>query len=176
MKVSDQSRASRFIETVRTEFLEPGKPLPRFVVLHLPDDTAAAPRPDDGYDYEASYVADNDYALGRVVEFLSQSPWWKEMAVFVTETGAENGADHVDSHRTLLLGAGPWFRTDYVSHTNSSAPALLATIYKLFGLPPLNLYDAAASDLLDMFGTVPDFTPYDAMPEDMRLFDPERVK
>ena len=68
------------------------------------------------------------------------------------------------------------FRSDYVSHTNASFPALLATIYKLLGLPPLNLYDATAGDLLDMFGTVPDFAPYEVKPEDSRLFDPQRVK
>ena len=175
-QVSDQSRASHFIDAVRRDYLEPGKPLPRFLEIHLPNDTTGPPRPDDGFPYRASYVADNDYALGRIVEFLSASPWWKEMAVFVTETGADGGADHVDSHRTLLLGAGPWFRSDYVSHTNASFPALLATIYKLLGLPPLNLYDATAGDLLDMFGTVPDFAPYEVKPEDSRLFDPQRVK
>ena len=160
-----------------TTTFEPGKPLPRFLEVHLPNDTAAVPHPDDGYDYEASYVADNDYALGRVLEFLSHSPWWKEMAVFITESGAEYGADHVDSHRIkLLLGAGPWFRTDYVSHNNSSFPALLATFYKLLGLPPLNLYDATAGDLLDMFGNVADLTPYEVKAEDSRLFDPQRVK
>jgi sugar lactone lactonase YvrE len=175
-QISDQARASQFIDAVRTDYLEPGKPLPRFLEIHLPNDTTGPPRPDDGFPYPASYVADNDYALGRIVEFLSRSPWWKEMAVFVTETAADGGADHIDSHRTLLLGAGPWFRTDYVSHTNASFPALLATIYKLLDVPPLNLYDATAGDLLDMFGSQPDYTPYELQPEDSRLFDPQRVK
>ncbi len=173
--ISDQSRASHFIETVRRDYLAPGKPLPQFVEIHLPNDTTGSPS-GDGFDYPASYVADNDYALGRILEFLSNSPWWKEMAVFVTEAGAEDGADHIDSHRTLLLGAGPWFRSNYVSHTNASFPALLSTIFKLLDLPPLNLYDATADDLLDMFGNVPDFAPYEVKPEDSRLFDPQKVK
>ncbi len=153
---SDQSRATHVIETLRHDYLEPGKLPPQFIEIHLPNDTTAPPD-DDGFDYQASYVADNDYALGRVLDFLSHTPWWKEMAVFATESGSEDGADHIDSHRTLLLGAGPWFRPDYVSHTNSSFPALLSTIYKLLHLPPLNLYDATAGDLLDMFGTAPNF-------------------
>src|SRR5262249_44464444 len=132
--------------------------------------------PENGYPYSASYVADNDYALGRVVEFLSKSQWWKEMAIFVTETGAEGGADHVDSHRTVLLGIGPWFRSDYVSHHNASSPALLKTIFRLLGVPPRNLYDATAGDLADMFGAVPDFAPYDAKLEDARLFEANKVK
>jgi DNA-binding beta-propeller fold protein YncE len=174
-EASDQSRASRFIEELQRDYLAPGKPLPPLLEIHLPNDTTSQPR-DGSFDYRASYVADNDYALGRILDFLSHSPWWKEMAVFVTETGAGDGGDHIDSHRTILLGAGPWFRSDYVSHTNASSPALLATIYKLFNLPPLNLYDAVAGDLSDMFREVADFTPYDVQHEDSRLFDPEKLK
>jgi hypothetical protein len=175
-QISDQVRANRFIDEVRRDYLEPGKPLPQFLMIHLPNDTAGPPHPEKGFNYEASYVADNDYALGRILEFLSKTPWWKEMAVFTTESGADGGADHIDSHRTLLLGAGPWFRSDYVSHSNTSFPALLATIYKLLGLPPLNLYDATAGDLMDMFGSAPDFAPYEVRAEDNRLFDPEKVQ
>jgi DNA-binding beta-propeller fold protein YncE len=173
---SDQQRASRFIAAISQDYVEPRKPLPRFLLLNLPNDAGGPVRPEEGFAYEAAYVADNDYALGRVVGFLSGTPWWNEMAIFVTESGAEGGADHVDSHRTLLLGVGPWFRSNYVSHTNSSAPALLRTIFRLFDLPPMSLYDATAGNLLDMFGKVPDFSPYEVQPEDSRLFDPLQVK
>jgi hypothetical protein len=175
VQISDQRRADQFIAAVRKEYLEAGKPLPRLLMVSLPNDTTGLPS-GNGHRYEASYVADNDYALGRIVEFLSGTPWWKEMAIFATETGAEGGADHIDSHRTVLLAAGPWFRTNYVSHTNGSAPALLRTIFKLLDVPPMNLYDATAGDLMDMFGVVPDFAPYAVMPEDSRLFDPGKVK
>ena len=174
--IPDQRRADEFIAMVRKEYLEAGKPLPRFVILRLPNDSTGAPADEGGYPYEASYVADNDYALGRVVSFLSRTPWWKEMAVFVTESGAEGGADHVDSHRTLLLGIGPWFRSNYVSHTNGSAPALLKTIFKLLDVPLMSLYDATAGDLMDLFGVVPDFAGYEVKAEDARLFDPGKVK
>ena len=174
--IPDQRRADEFIAAIRKDYLEAGKPLPRFLWVTLPGDATAVARPDDGYPYEASHVADNDLALGRIVEFLSRTPWWKEMALFAIDTGAEGGADHVDSHRTVLLGAGPWFRSNYVSHTNSSVPALLRTIFRLFDVPPINLYDATAGDLMDMFGAVPDFTAYDVKPEDSRLFDPAKLK
>ena len=172
---TDQLRADHFIDAVRRDYLDGGKPFPALVELHLPDDTTAEPR-EGLFDYRASYVAENDYALGRIIEFLSHSPWWKDMAVFVTETGPGEGGDHIDSHRTLLLGAGPWFRSNYVCHNNASFPALLATIYRLLHLPSVNLYDAVAGDLLSMFGQNPDPAPYDVLPEDGRLFDPQKLK
>jgi hypothetical protein len=97
------------------------------------------------------------------------------MAVFVTEAGAQ-GRDHIDSHRTVMIAAGPYIKHGYVSHTNSSFPGLLKTVFRLLGLPPLNLFDATASDLSDMFTATPDFTPYDLQPEDARLFDPANAR
>jgi DNA-binding beta-propeller fold protein YncE len=176
IRVSDQQRADQFIDAIRKDYVEPDKPLPRFLFIRLANDAGGPPRPAEGYTYEASYVADNDYALGRIVEFLSGTPWWRHMAVFCTEAGAEGGADHVDSHRTLLLGVGPWFRHNYVSHTNTSAPGLLRTVFRLLDIPPMNLYDATAGDLLDMFGPVPDEAPFHALTGDSRLYDPAPAK
>ncbi|HEY3836790.1 MAG TPA: bifunctional YncE family protein/alkaline phosphatase family protein, partial [Bryobacteraceae bacterium] len=138
--LSDRQRADQFIAALTHDYLDTAKSLPPFILLNLPGDTTGLDRGEGAYPYEASYIAENDHALGRIVEFLSKSPWWKETAIFITETAADGGADHIDSHRTLLLGAGPWFRTNYVSHTNASAPALLSTIFKLFGIPPMTLY------------------------------------
>lgn len=175
MFIPDQLRASQFIQEIEERYAKPGVPLPRFVFIRLPHDHTASPRPKDGFPFEASFVADNDYALGRIVEYLSRSPWWKEMAIFVTEASAEGGSDHIDAQRTLLLGAGPWFKRDYVSHTNTSFPGLLKTVFELLKLPPLTLFDATASDLSDMFTDTPDFTPYQLQPIDPRLFVPEKV-
>jgi YVTN family beta-propeller protein len=174
--IPDQYRASQFITEVRRKYVNGGEPFPQFIYIHLPQDHTARVRPADGYPYMASYVADNDYALGRIVEFLSQTPWWREMAIFVTEDDAQSGVDHVDSHRTVLMAAGPWVRKHYASHVNSSFPGLLKTIFRLLGLPPLNLFDAAASDLSDCFGGEPDFAPYRVLPIDPALFDPAKVK
>jgi DNA-binding beta-propeller fold protein YncE len=176
MNIPDQFRASQFIREIRARYENGAEPFPRFIYIHLPNDHMAKTRPRDGYPFQASYVADNDYALGRILEFLSQSPWWKEMAVFITEDDAQGGRDHIDSHRTVLMAAGPYIRRGYVSHVHASFPGLLKTIFRILGMPPLNLYDATASDLADCFTTSPDFTPYHVVPVDERLFDPATAR
>ncbi|MGA2328807.1 MAG: bifunctional YncE family protein/alkaline phosphatase family protein [Bryobacteraceae bacterium] len=176
MNIPDQYRASQFIAEVERKYVKGGEPFPRFIFIHLPQDHLTKPRPEDGYPYQASYMADNDYALGRILAYLSQSPWWREMAIFVTEDDAQGWVDHIDSHRTLLLVASPYARKNYVSHVNSSFPGLLKTIFRLLNVPPLNLFDAAASDLADCFTSEPDFAPYHAISIDPRLFDPAKVR
>lgn len=174
--ISDQYRATQFIQEIDRLYAKTGEPLPRFLYLHLPNDDTAEARPEEGYPFTASFVADNDLALGRIVEYLSRSPWWGRMAIFVTEDDAQGGVDHVDSHRTILLAIGPWMRKNYVLRRNSSYPGLLKTIFGLLGLPPLNLYDAAASDLSECFAREPDYSPYEAQPVLRELFDPSRIK
>lgn len=176
LNIPDQFRASQFIAEIESKYVKGGEPLPRFIYINLPQDHLAPARPENGYPYQASYMADNDYALGRIVEYLSNTKWWPEMAIFVTEAGARGWVDHVDAHRTLLLVAGPYARKNYVSHVNASFPGLLKTIFRLLGVPPLNLFDAAASDLSDCFTGEPDFTPYQAISINPRLFDPAKVR
>jgi YVTN family beta-propeller protein len=176
MNVPDQFRASQFIREIQETFGEGKAPLPPLLFLHLPNDHMARARPEDGYPYQASFVADNDYALGRIVEFLSHTPWWREMAIFITEDDAQGGRDHIDSHRTLLLCAGPYCKKNYVSHVNSSFPGLLKTAFRILRIPPLNLFDATASDLSDFLTDAPDFTPYSKLPIDNRLFDPAKAR
>ena len=176
MNVPDQFRATQFIREIGERYGEGKAPLPRVLFLHLPNDHMAKPRPKDGYPYKESFVADNDYALGRIIEFLSHSPWWKQMAVFITEDDAQGGRDHIDSHRTVLLCVGPYCKRNYVSHVNSSFPGMLKTVFRLLRIPPLNLFDATASDLSDCFTSTPDFTPYTALPADRRLFDPAKAR
>ena len=176
MNIPDQYRADRFIEEVDRRYVKGGEAFPRFIFIHLPDDHMTAERPEDGYPYQASFVEDNDFALGRILEYLSRSPWWKETTVFITEDDAQGGFDHVDSHRTVLLAAGPYVKRNYVSHTNSSFPGLLKTIFGLLRLPPLNLMDASAASLSDVFTAEPDFTPFDCLIPDKRVFDASRVR
>ena len=176
MNVPDQFRATQFIKEIQDKYIKGGEAFPRFIYIHLPNDHMTTPRPKDGYPFESSFVADNDYALGRIVEFLSKTPWWREMAIFVTEDDAQGGRDHIDAHRTLLMALGPYCRRNYVSHVNASFPGLLKTIFRLLGLPPLNLFDAVASDLADCFTDKPDFTGYQVQKEDPRLFDPAAAR
>jgi YVTN family beta-propeller protein len=174
--IPDQYRATKFIEEVERLYNQPGAELPRFIYIHLPNDHMAKPRPWDGFPFSASYVADNDYALGRIVEYLSNSKWWKNMAVFVTEDDAQGGVDHVDSHRTVMMVVSPYARKNYVAHANSSFPGMLRTVFRLLALPPLNLYDGTAADLADCFTAQPDFTPYKALRPDPDVFIPEKAK
>ena len=174
--IPDQYRADAFIREIDELYVKTGRDLPRFIYIHLPNDHLARPRPGDGYPFQASFMADNDYALGRIIEYLSKTKWWRSMAVFITEDDAQGGVDHVDSHRTLLLVAGPFARRNYASRVNASFPALLKTIFRILGLPPLNLFDATAADLGDCFSSIPDFTPFDAISPEPEIFDPARAK
>ena len=122
-------------------------------------------------------MADNDIALGRIMEFLSKSPWWKQMAVLITEDDSQGGVDHVDSHRTVMMVASPYAKKNYVSKVNSSFPGMLKTAFRLLGMPPLNLYDATAADLSDCFSNAnPDFAPFKMLSVRPELFDPAKAR
>ncbi len=170
--ISDQQRADALIAEVDAKFVKGGAELPRFLYIYLPGDAAPSPDPAGGHPYKESFIADNDLALGRILEYLSSTKWWRDMAVFVTESTAAGGVDHISANRTLLLAAGPWVKRGYVSHVNTSFPGLLKTIFWLLGAPPLNLFDAAAADLRDCFGAAADDSPYRAAPVDPRMFAP----
>jgi YVTN family beta-propeller protein len=168
--IPDQFRATQFIQEMKE------MELPQFVFIHLPNDHMADARPADGYPYEESFVADNDYALGRIVEYLSGRKEWSETVVLVTEDDAQSGVDHIDAHRTVLMALGPWIKPNYVSHANTSFPGLLKTIFGLLGIPPLNLYDATATPLSDLFAKKPNPAVYQVLPVDQRIFDPATVR
>jgi YVTN family beta-propeller protein len=169
--VSDQKRADQFIAEIDQRYKSGKEDLPQFLFVSLPNDQTGDDRPDAGYPYAASWVADNDLALGRILEYLSHSPWWKQMAVFVTEDAAAGGIDLVDAHRTILLAASPYVRRDYVSHANTSFPGLLKTIFGILHVPALNLMDQTAATFSDIFTDIPDFTPFQAVKPDERIFN-----
>lgn len=98
-----------------------------------------------------------------------------EMLVIVTEDDAQDGLNHVDAHRSLLMMISPWVKKGYVSHTHANFGAILKTIYHILDLPPLNQFDAAASLLQDFFVDVPDYTPFTVEIVDARVFDPQKA-
>jgi hypothetical protein len=171
--IPDQDRVDVFLRDL-ARWSAGTEAMPSFVFLYLPNDHGDLPR--YGYPFLHSYVADNDLALGRVVDALSHSPFWKDMAIFVTEDDAQGGIDHVDAHRSFVLHLGPWARRGHVSHRQASIASISKTIYRLLGLGDLNLYDAGAADLADLFATSPHLEPYTARPSDTRLFDPALVR
>ena len=170
LEISDVFRAARFIREIDQRYVKGGAELPAFVLIHLPGDYGAAPKPEAGLPYEASYMAANDYALGLILQYLSHTRWWSSMAVFVTEDDAQDGTDHLDAHRTILLCAGPRFKRNYISHINRSYPGLLKTVFRLLHVPPLNLFDASAADFADCFAASFDTSAYQVREVDKRIF------
>jgi YVTN family beta-propeller protein len=118
-----------------------------------------------------AHVADNDYAVGLFVEYLSKSKIWKETAIFIVEDDAQNGPDHVDAHRSLLFVAGGFVKRNYIDHTMYSTASVLHTIEMILGLPPMSQYDAAAETLWRSFNAEPNLTPFNSVPSEMNLFE-----
>lgn len=175
MNIPDQFRANQFEKEFTSKWLTGKELLPPLITIQLPNDHATSPRPSDGYPYIHSYVADNDLALGRMLHFLSRTPYWKNMLVIVTEDDPQGGVDHIDAHRSLLLMAGPYVKKGYVSHTHANFSSILKVIYNVLGIPYVNQYDITASLLSDYFTAQPDFTPYTVVPSDIRVFDPNKA-
>src|SRR5204862_2239067 len=110
----------------------------------------------------AAYVADNDLALGRMVEAVSKSAFWKETAFFVLEDDAQDGPDHVDSHRSVLMVISPYNRTG-TQHRFVNTTDVMATIEEILGLAPLSQFDYYGRPLREIFSAEPDLRPYEAL-------------
>jgi len=105
-------------------------------------------------------VATNDLAVGRLVDYLSHTPQWKSTVVFVQEDDSQDGLDHRDGHRNILLVAGPYTRQGQVSHLHISQASVQHMVSLILGLPELSTYTQSAPVPYDMFTTAPDTTPY----------------
>jgi DNA-binding beta-propeller fold protein YncE len=163
----DQLRADEFLQEfegfVRARREGKGDELPNFVIMHLPDDHTGGTRP--GKAAPAASVADNDLALGRMVEAVSRSPYWDDAAIFVLEDDAQDGVDHVDAHRSLALIISKYAPGSagqpFVDHAFFTTVSMLHTMESLLGLPPMNVNDGYAPVMGKEFsgpGTQPAFT------------------
>ena len=167
----DAKRADRFISELKR--FETEGDMPRLQIVRLPGDhTVGATL---GKRTPRAYVADNDVALGRIVEAVSQSKFWAETAIFVVEDDAQNGADHVDCHRTVAYVISPYCRRGSVDSTMYSTSSMLRTIELMLGLKPMSQFDAAATPMLKCFQSEPDARPYAALPAKVDL-DEKNVK
>ena len=173
--VPDQFRIDMFEEELNEKWLSGQEEFPSVITMIIPNDHGSSERIEDGYPFRESYMADNDLALGRVIQKLSHSKWWPEMLIIVTEDDAQDGRDHIDAHRSLLMMISPWIKRGYVSHTHANFGAILKTIYNICDIPPLNQFDATATLLQDFFTDKPDFKPYSAEMVDDRIFDPQKA-
>jgi len=175
MAIPDQFRIDQFIKEFDKEWIMGKDTMPQFVTVIIPNDHGAGDRPDAGYPFRESYMTDNDLAVGRIVEYLSRTPYWKNMLIVITEDDAQNGVDHIDAHRSVLMLVSPWVKRDYVSSVHYSFGSLFKSFWNILGMPYLNQYDAGATDLADFFTTSPDYKPYDALAVDSRIFDPQKA-
>lgn len=170
--IPDQFRMDMFEKEFKEKWASGKEPFPRVITMMLPNDHGAGERADEGYPFWGSYMSDNDLALGRLVELISHSPFWKETAILVTEDDAQGYRDTVDAHRSICMVISPYAKRDYVSHTHSSIASMLKTLFLVQGLPPLNQYDGCASDLADMFAhDANNDEPFEALPVNTLVFD-----
>ena len=138
--------------------------LPSYVDLYYPNDHGGGANDihpsGPAWDF-TRFVQDNDAALGMTVDLISKSPCWKDTVIFVVEDDTQNGLDHVDGFRSLFLAISPWVKREHVTKEHISLASIFKTVDLIFGIPPLNQYDAGATDLREIFTARPDFQSYD---------------
>lgn len=167
LKYSDVDRAKRFLSELQ-RFEREGS-MPQFQIVRLGNDHTIGTRP--GELTPSAYVAQNDLALGMVVEGVSRSKFWPTTAIFVVEDDAQNGPDHVDAHRTVALAISPYVRRKTVDSTLYSTVSMLRTMELILGIPPMSQFDAAATPMFRSFGVKPDLTAYRAHQARVSLTD-----
>ena len=136
--------------------------VPHFSTIYLPNDHTSGGR--KGAYTPVAQIADNDLALGRLVDHISHSAIWGQSAIFVLEDDAQDGPDHVDAHRSPAYVISPYIRRGAVNHTMYSTTSVLRTMELILNLPPMSQYDAAATPLYGCFDAQPDTTPFNAVP------------
>jgi hypothetical protein len=157
LTMPDASRADLFIEDLRR--MEAAGVMPNLVVMSLPCDHTQATKP--GWPTPRAMVADNDLALGRIIEAVSRSRFWPTTCVLVVEDDPQDGFDHVDGHRTVALCVSPYTKRGAVDSTQYNQTGMVKTIELMLGLPPMNQLDLSATPMHGCFRAVPDPTPYE---------------
>ncbi|QOV90244.1 bifunctional YncE family protein/alkaline phosphatase family protein [Humisphaera borealis] len=170
MQIPDTRRMEVFLKEF-AQFEKDGN-FPSFVIVYLPQDhtqgsKATVPSP-------RAHVADNDLALGQMVQAISKSRFWKETCIFVNEDDPQNGFDHVDGHRSLCLVISPYTKRGEIVSKFYNQSSVLHTITRIFGLPPLNQLTAGAPTMEACFTDKPDFAPYTLVPNQIPIDEPNR--
>lgn len=161
MNIPDRLRMDRFLEEFKA-FEKEGN-LPNLTLLYLPQDHLG------GGVSARSHMADNDLAIGRLVDAVSHSPFWKDSVIFINEDDPQNGYDHVDGHRSVCLVVSPYTKRGAVVSDFANQTSVLHTILRIFGLPPMNQQDASAPLMTSSFTNTPDFNPYTVRPNRVPL-------
>ena len=163
--VPDVWRARQFTQEL-AEFERRGE-MPNLMIMALPADHTSATRP--GFPTPEASVADNDLALGQIVEAVSHSRFWPETCIFVVEDDPQDGFDHIDGHRTVALVLSPYTGRHVVDSTNYNQTSMVRTIELILGLPPMNQFDASATPMASCFVDRPDLRPYQAVKNNIPL-------
>ena len=143
--------------------------VPQFNSLRMGNDHTSGLRKGSATPF--AQVADNDLAVGMLVEYLSKSPIWNETAIFIVEDDAQNGPDHVDAHRTTAYVAGGFVKRKFIDHTMYSTSSMLRTMELILGIPPMTQYDAAAEPMWRSFTSIANLTPFISLPSNINLND-----
>lgn len=165
MSVPDQFRADYFLKELK-EFEAKGE-FPQLTIICLPNDHTSGTSPN--CPTPAACIADGDLAFGRIVEGLSKSKFWKEMAIFAIEDDPQAGWDHVSGYRTTAFTISPYAKRGAVVSTQYNTTSLLRTMEQILGIPPMNQFDASATPMFDCFQETPDLSPYTALPNRVPL-------
>jgi DNA-binding beta-propeller fold protein YncE len=169
----DVKRAERFMSELKR--FEETEDMPRLQILRLPNDHTHGST--IGVRTPTAYVADNDLAMGMVIEAVSHSKFWPQTAIFVVEDDAQNGPDHVDAHRTTAYVISPYTKRGVVDSTPYSTSSMLRTMELILGLKPMSQFDAAARPMFNSFQAAADLTPYThkSATEDLNSRNPKRA-
>jgi YVTN family beta-propeller protein len=146
--------------------------MPQLIMVILPSDHTSGTTAD--WCAPKACVADNDFALGKIVDGLTHSSFWKDMAIFSVEDDAQNGVDHVDGHRTVALAISPFARRGAVDSTFYSQPSMVKTIELMLGLPAMSIFDLVATDMRNTFiapGDAPNVAPFSAIEPKQSLLE-----
>jgi YVTN family beta-propeller protein len=165
LKYSDTKRVERYISEFKR--LDEADEMPRLQIVRLPNDHTHGTAPH--FPTPTAYIAQNDLALGQIVETVSHSRYWAQTAIFVVEDDAQNGPDHVDAHRTTAFVISPYMRHGTTDSTMYSTSSMLRTIELILGLKPMTQFDAAATPMFASFQGTPYSRPYTALPESVNM-------
>ncbi len=166
-KIPDILRAKAFIDELNVYEKMDGDQWPELIIIALPNDHTGGTSP--GLPTPRAMVADNDLALGQIIEAISKSRFWKNTAIFVTEDDSQDGWDHISAYRTVGLIASPYTKFDKTNHTNYNQVSMVRTIEQILGLPPMNIQDATAMPMFDCFLEKADNRPYLSVPNQISL-------
>jgi YVTN family beta-propeller protein len=165
LSVPDVYRAAQLTNELK-QYEKKGE-LPNLIMMMLPGNHTMGTRP--GNPTPESSVANNDLALGRIVDAISHSKFWPETCIFVVEDDPQMGFDHIDAHRTVAMVISPYTRRKVVDSTNYNQTSLVRTIELILGLPPMNQIDASATPMMSCFTDRPEPAPYDVVPNEIPL-------